>query len=487
MSRAIRLPRSILFQIGGLVLAAIASVLLISGGVVMLTPEPAAPRMLMSEVQAALLSADKAKQFGLDRRVSADAPSLAGGKDARLFALMLASGLNVPQDRIRFSAKAQQSVGEAQPAGAMIPVVSVRTSQPLPKGLAPAQFRLIQRSGPEVIRPGQTRIIGTPGSLPPALAQILASRPFAVADYQAAVRRADGSWVSVEPKKPWLSLWQKRLLLTLGLSFLVMAPLAWLAARRLTKPIRELASFAENTGLSADTAPPPADAPREVQAAANAIGQMRERLQDEASGRSRMLAAVAHDMRTPLTGLRLRAETAPPEERERMAADIARMEKMIGQVLAYSAGEQSDEPHEPFDLDSLVEECVRDARAQGQEATFFPGPEVEVCAAPLGLRRAVRNLLDNAHRYGGACEVRVVSDGECASVLVDDQGPGIPDDLLEKVQEPFFRGEKSRNRDTGGTGLGLAITSSIARQHGGTLVLQNREGGGLRAELRIRR
>jgi signal transduction histidine kinase len=170
-----------------------------------------------------------------------------------------------------------------------------------------------------------------------------------------------------------------------------------------------------------------------------------------------------------------------------MAADIARMEKMIGQVLAYSTGEQSDEPHEPCDLDALVEECVRDARAQGQDAIHFEGPEVEISAGPLSLRRAVRNLLDNAHRYGGACEVRVTADGDYASVLVEDRGPGISDHLLDKVQEPFFRGEKSRNRDTGGTGLGLAISSSVARQHGGTLVLRNREGGGLSAELRIRR
>jgi signal transduction histidine kinase len=282
-------------------------------------------------------------------------------------------------------------------------------------------------------------------------------------------------------------LWQKQLLIALGLSTLVMAPLAWLAARRLTRPIRELASFASRADLRGEAAPPPSAAPREIAAAANAISEMRSRLQEEAAGRSRMLAAVAHDMRTPLTGLRLRAETAPPDERDRMAEDIARMEKMIGQVIAYSAGEQTEEPREPFDLDALVEECVWDARAQGQDAVFFPGPEVEVSAGPLSLHRAVRNLVDNAHRYGGACEVRVITDGDCASVLVEDRGPGIPDHLLAKVQEPFFRGETSRNRDTGGTGLGLAITSSVARQHGGRLVLENRQGGGLRAELRIRR
>jgi signal transduction histidine kinase len=192
-------------------------------------------------------------------------------------------------------------------------------------------------------------------------------------------------------------------------------------------------------------------------------------------------------MRTPLTGLRLRAETAPPEERERMAADIARMEKMIGQVIAYSSGEKSEEPHEPFDLDAMVEECAMDARAQGQDVTFRPGGEVEISGAPLSLIRAVRNLLDNTHRYAGACEVRVEADADWASVVVEDHGPGLPEDLLDKVQEPFFRAETSRNRVTGGTGLGLAIVGTIARQHGGKLTLTNRPGGGLRAEFRIRR
>jgi signal transduction histidine kinase len=480
--RGIRLPRSILFQIGGLVLAAIAAVLLISAGVVTLTPEPVAPRLLMSEVREALLNPERASSLGLKRSVSAEPPQ-STGKEARLFTLMLASSLNVPAERVRFTTKSGDGAGGAHPLGG-VPVATMRIQGPLAKqGVAPviSVFEPVGGGG------AGARIVAVPGALPPVLAQILSSRPFAVAEYKAALRLPDGSWVSVEPKKPWFSLWEKRLLLTLGLSFLVMAPLAWLAARRLTKPIRELASFAENTGLAAQGAPPPTDAPREVQAAANAIGEMRERLQEEASSRSRMLAAVAHDMRTPLTGLRLRAESAPPEERDRMAADIARMEKMIGQVLTYSGGEQSDELREPFDLDALVEECVRDARAQGQDAAFSPGQEVEVCAAPLSLHRAVRNLLDNAHRYGGACEVRVEADGDCASIIVEDSGPGIPEELLDKVQEPFFRGEKSRNRDTGGTGLGLAITSSIARQHEGKLVLANRGGGGLRAELRIRR
>jgi signal transduction histidine kinase len=212
---------------------------------------------------------------------------------------------------------------------------------------------------------------------------------------------------------------------------------------------------------------------------------MQERLRAYVEGRTAMLAAIAHDLRTPLTGLRLRAEAAPEPERSRMAADIARMDAMITQVLAFAHGEQAREVHEALDLAAIGRDCTTDAAELGLHATFEADGPLPVVGEPISLRRAIANLVDNAVRYGGAARVTAAREGGQALILVEDNGPGLPEADLQRVLEPFTRLEPSRSRDTGGVGLGLATAQGVARSHGGTLTLANRAGGGLAARLAL--
>ena len=202
-----------------------------------------------------------------------------------------------------------------------------------------------------------------------------------------------------------------------------------------------------------------------MQAAAAAMDAMRTRLAGQAVARSRMLAAVAHDLRTPLTGLRLRAEAAPPAARARMANDIARMEAMITRVLEYAEGEAR--PREAVDLAEIARDLVDEVRARGGTVALEDGVPLLVLAEAGDVRRAIGNLIDNAVAYAGAARLRTVLDGEMGTLFVEDDGPGIPPHDRARLLEPFERGEASRNQATGGVGLGLSIVRDIAsRQHG---------------------
>jgi len=168
-----------------------------------------------------------------------------------------------------------------------------------------------------------------------------------------------------------------------------------------------------------------------------------------------------------------------------MAEDIARMETMIAQILAYTSGESADERREMVDLTGLAERVTVEARERGGSACFRSSVQLFVHAGPLGLHRALTNLVENALRYGGSAEVGVHRGEDCAVVEIADKGPGLAPDLLERVLEPFFRADPSRSSATGGTGLGLTIAKDVVERHEGRLVLRNAESGGLVAELRL--
>ncbi|HCT24706.1 MAG TPA: two-component sensor histidine kinase, partial [Stenotrophomonas sp.] len=243
-----------------------------------------------------------------------------------------------------------------------------------------------------------------------------------------------------------------------------------------------LAEASANVDLQATT-PLPDDGPREVQVLARAISTGRERLHEQAQEMTRMLAAVAHDLRTPLTGLRLRAEFAPPQQAARMVADIERMDAMIEQVLDYARGELQPLQMQPLDLAALLEECVQSALLRGVEISIEGPDTLPWQGDALLLRRAIDNLIDNADRYAGAVQLHADVVGNQAQLDVMDRGPGIAEVDRTRLLQPFQRSESSRSRATGGTGLGLAVAANVARRHGGELLLLPREGGGLIARL----
>lgn len=305
------------------------------------------------------------------------------------------------------------------------------------------------------------------------------------APFAASVRQADGRWATVEPPKGLLSPWQQRVLLALVISMLLLAPLVWWMARRLTRPIRVFADAAERLGADPDAEPLAPSGPSEVRTAIAAFNDMQASLRAHMRQRAQTIAAIAHDLRTPLTRLRFRAEQAPETVRDRMAADIEEMDALIAQAMAFVRGETTPERREVFDLDALAAACADGFIETGAAVVFDGGGELSVRADPGALRRALGNLIGNAVKYAGAARVTAFAEGGEAVVMVEDEGPGLPDDELEAVFEPFRRGERSRNRETGGAGLGLTVARQAARAHGGDVIVTNRKKKGLSARLTL--
>ncbi len=291
------------------------------------------------------------------------------------------------------------------------------------------------------------------------------------------VQQDDGRWLTVRAVRPFLGGWQVSILIALAVSLLLLAPIAWLFARRLTRPFRALAGALSN---NADAVP--AEGPRELRDAAAAIARMRTRLAAEAGERARMLTAIAHDLRTPLTSLRLRIESAPQPQRTRMVADVDRMQTMIGEVLDFARDLAS--PPEMVEVRPLLAGIVADMEA-GEAVQLSPGDDAQVTVPPLAFRRAIENLVRNAIDYAGGGTIRLSRGGGEMVLSVADAGPGIPAVDRERILLPFERGEASRNRDTGGAGLGLSIVRDFAAQHRGSFSLLDAAGGGTVAELRL--
>lgn len=272
----------------------------------------------------------------------------------------------------------------------------------------------------------------------------------------------------------------------LVLSVLLAVLLSMLAARRLIKPLSELAIAVEQLGGSGDAPQLLPRGPREVQGTMRAFNRMQERLRRFNEDRTRMIAAMSHDLRTPLTRLRLRAELVEDrDQQQKMLVDLDLMGEMIESVLSFARDDAKHEPRSLVDLSALVEGICQDASDAGEPVTFLGPRGVTISCRPTALRRAVSNLVDNAVKYGRSATVTLTPEIARAVITVDDEGPGIPRSEREKVFEPFYRIESSRDPDTGGVGLGLSVTRSIIWEHGGDVSLANRKGGGLSARLML--
>lgn len=272
----------------------------------------------------------------------------------------------------------------------------------------------------------------------------------------------------------------------LGIWFLIIALLSVLAARRLAEPIDDFGRAAEQLGTGQDVSPLAERGPRELRVATRAFNQMQERLRRFLEDRTRMLAAISHDLRTPLARLRLRAELMEDEDqRAETRADLDAMSEMIRATLVFARDDAQREQANLVDLSVLVADICDDIAELGGDVSFAAASHVSARCQPTAIGRAAANLIENAVKYGGCARVQLVNETHGVALVVDDDGPGIPLDEQEKVFAPFYRLEHSRNRDTGGVGLGLAVSRTIAREHGGDVKLFNRTPSGLRVRLEL--
>ena len=306
-------------------------------------------------------------------------------------------------------------------------------------------------------------------------------------DVRASVPFDDGTWLNAETRLraepvgwPWPTI------LSTVLTALAIAAVIAFTTRRATRPLAAIAERAEAFGRGATPADLPETGPTEVRRLTAAFNRMQDRLGRFIADRTRMLAAIGHDLRTPITSLKLRAELLDDDEaRTKMLATLDDMERMSEATLAFAREDATAEPVRTVDLDALIGSLADDLSEMGKDVRFAEGSRVPYPCRPTALRRALSNLVDNAIRYGERARIALASGPAGPVITVDDDGPGIPDAQMNEVFKPFVRLEPSRSRETGGSGLGLSIARSIILSHGGELVLTNREGGGLRATVKL--
>jgi len=363
-------------------------------------------------------------------------------------------------DRLRLGANRQPLVAAALPDGP-------------PFGFGRARYPMMMHG------PGGMMMDGPPGGMMmggPGLLGLAVAIPL-----------HDGQWLSFDAAvaNAGTSYSYQFIIAMIVMALVIIAASIW-ATRRVTAPLTALAGAAQRLGQDVNAPPIPETGSIETRQASRAFNEMQVRLRELIENRTRLLAAISHDLRTPLTLLRLRAENVPDaEEREKMLATLADMDAMVGATLAFARDEMASEPARRADLSALVQSIVDDMADAGRDVTMAPAGQILVECRPTALKRALTNLIDNALKYGKKAQVAIASAPKTIEITVDDEGPGIPEEELARVFQPFYRVEGSRSRETGGVGLGLAIAKSLIERHQGTLTLSNRAGGGLRARITL--
>ncbi len=298
------------------------------------------------------------------------------------------------------------------------------------------------------------------------------------------VQLADGTWLNTAFSKKMVNgMWTSRSMISLAVTALIISICAAFIARGTTGPMRRLAVAAEALGRGENVPPLPERGPDDIRQTSEAFNLMQARLQRFVEDRTRMLAAIGHDLRTPLTSLRLRAEFVSDDEtREKMLSTLDELRHMTEATLVFSRDQAIEEQTRNVDLTALVDSLCDDIAELGHDVSFAGAPKTSYRCRADSLKRALRNLIENAVRYGERARVGLQESPSAISIVIEDDGPGIPDGEVESVFAPFFRLEDSRNRETGGIGLGLSIARDIVRHHGGDISLVN-TGRGLRATI----
>ncbi|MBU4682082.1 two-component sensor histidine kinase [Cedecea davisae] len=313
--------------------------------------------------------------------------------------------------------------------------------------------------------------------------------PGAASHVQAHLTLADGSPLTIDitPRMPPIESW---LPVVIVIQLLLLALCAWLAVRQVVLPFTRFTQAVEalEPAASAPSAMPESG-PVEVQHAAKAFNAMQARIQMHLKERTQILASISHDLQTPITRMKLRLEMSDePELRDKLMQDLDNMTHLVREGIAYArSSETLEEPQQRIELRAFVDSLACDYQDVGKPVQFAaPQAALALSTRPQALRRILTNLLDNALKFGTAAELSLERQGEKQVTLtVTDNGPGIPDEELSAVLQPFYRIENSRNRDTGGTGLGLAIAAQLVGQLGGSLTLTNLPQGGLKASITL--
>jgi signal transduction histidine kinase len=302
-------------------------------------------------------------------------------------------------------------------------------------------------------------------------------------DVLIAAHLADGQWLvaAFRAARPFPMVLNPLFLSQIALFVILLgATLFW--ASRISRPLRILAEAAQTLQPQDGFEPIPVEGPREVRVAISSFNAMARRVRDLITEKDRMLTAIGHDLRTPLASLRIRAESVEPEaEREKFVETIDNMTAVVEEILSLVRLGYSTEPKQLVDLSALADSVVEEFRALGKDVTFVDAPRTTLTLQVNSVRRLLRNLIDNAVKYGGQTEVSLQNRAGAVALVVEDHGPGIPEARLGEVLQPFTRLDTSRSRLTGGTGLGLSIADAIAKSQGAGLVLSNRKTGGLSA------
>lgn len=430
-----------------------------TAAIVLLAPQPPAVRVTAAEAITAL----RKPTPGFERRLVAAPPP---GPRTLVLEAVIAAELGRPVADVRVLSSGAKPLGGTALRGASVVGSALRAGRSSP----PPSFVLMQRGK------GMFEMVA-PGTVTGRIRNAMIDLP--VPAFTTSVRQADGRWLSVAPVRPFFAQWQVNILIALAVSLLLLAPIAWIFARRLTRPFRTLARALDAGGIERI----PREGPRELREAAAAIAAMQTRLAAEATERARMLTAIAHDLRTPLTGLRLRIEAAPESQRARMVADVDRMQAMIGEVLTFAR--DSATPPEVLDVGRQLHAIVEAMNESHPAIRLLAGDDARIFVPEPAFRRAIENLLRNAIDYAGSGAIRVQRFEDRVRISVTDTGPGIPAAERARLLLPFERGEASRNRETGGAGLGLSIVRDFAIQWRGDFALRDASGGGTVADLEL--
>ena len=441
MARLARFGGSLTVQVLALVLGTIIAAQGVTILAVYLAPPTAPPTYTVAEVAAALKGQGLASDQGrrLERAIAAQPPGdfERGGPDPN--EARLAAAMGVAADDVRLRRRGPPP---------FVMLTSGHRPYDGPHGPPPdARFRF------RPFEPGGSPLRG---------------------EIVAGWRQADGRWVIVQPQPTFE--WLRRVAIWVVGGLLVMGPIAWWFARRITAPLQAFAASAESLGRDPQAEPMELSGPAEVGVAARALNAMQVRLQRYVRDRVNMVGAISHDLRTPLTRIRFKLERADPAIRDAVLSDVAQMEHMIDAVIGFSRDSVAPSAREPLDLASLVTCVVDEAAALGDAEAEFDQPVI-VDGDAVALQRLFANLVDNAMKYGFKARAWIGErDGE-AVVRVSDNGPGLAQRDLERVFTPFYRTEEAKGRTDNGVGLGLSIARAVARAHGGDITLISGAGG----------
>jgi signal transduction histidine kinase len=329
-----------------------------------------------------------------------------------------------------------------------------------------------------VLSPGRT------GSVPPG---IVYDQDKPLVPYMLAVQLHDGSWLVFSVmKRTWGLPWTERWAVWLCFLAVAIAIVTAFAARRFSRPIEQLAAAVRQFALNPRAPPIAETGPKELQQVIRTFNAMQAQIQKFVAYRTMMLAAISHDLRTPLTRMRLRGEFIEDQDQQaRLFRDVDEMQNMVDEALAFFRDDATAEETTSFDLPHILLTIANDFADQDVDVGYAGPAHAVYRGRPFALKRAFTNLIDNAAKYGKAPEMELSGEEHALIVAIRDRGPGIPPDALDNVFRPYYRVDKSRNRTTGGVGLGLTVAQATIQGHGGEIVLENRTDGGLEARISL--